>query len=173
MAHIVPAGPLTAASVDPELLEVVEEFPVSSCGKPLLTTFEVSARSALWRTSVSPSAPVSGPGRFGRVAGFPLIPHREHEHRIQRGSVAVQRHVAARIAADDQFPFAAGDRPADQGVVPERVDGADDLPGAGGGVLAVMLPRMVGDPVELVGDAGGDSQDMAGRGALAPSHVAL
>ena len=57
------------------------------------------------------------------ISSLPQDPHRQQKHRVDRRHIAVQRHITARGAADDEFAFAVFHGSPDQGAVGEDVDG--------------------------------------------------
>ena len=63
-----------------------------------------------------------GPNVSTRVTRLTLMAYRQHEHTIARFVVTVESEVAAPAARDHELAEARLDRPAQQGMVPERLD---------------------------------------------------
>lgn len=61
---------------------------------------------------------------------LPLRPHGQHKHRVDRRHIAVQRHIATRGAADDEFAFSVFHGPPDQGAMGQDLDGLQNFANA-------------------------------------------
>ena len=77
------------------------------------------------------------------VSFLPLRPHRQQKHRVDSGHIAVQRHIATRGAADDQFPVAVFNGTPDQGAVGQYLDRLQDFANALGRRARVELGDVV------------------------------
>lgn len=58
---------------------------------------------------------------------LPLRPYRQHKHGVDSRLIALQRHITARGAADDEFAFAVFHGPPNLGAVGQDLDGFQNV----------------------------------------------
>lgn len=83
-------------------------------------------------------------------ARFALSANGEHEDDVDFRHVPVQRDIALRIVADDQFTHRLSCGPPDQRATGQYVDGLDDRIDASMRIDRVMRKQMRDDPVEVL-----------------------
>ena len=65
----------------------------------------------------------NGHSRFMLIPSLALRPHRQHKHGVDSRHITVQRHVATRGTADDEFAFAVFHESPNQGAVGQDLNG--------------------------------------------------
>jgi hypothetical protein len=75
---------------------------------------------------------------------------RQHQRRVDHLQVAIQRHVAVRVAADKQFTPVFAGRPADQRIAFQHIERADDLRHPRVGIGDLVLAQVRDDQVEVI-----------------------
>src|SRR5690606_26368439 len=83
------------------------------------------------------------------IAPLALRADRQDKRSVDHRQVTIQRHVAPRIASDQQFAAVIAGRATYQRIVRQHVEGADDLLHARRGVLDLVLVKMLDDPVQV------------------------
>src|SRR5450759_1459661 len=93
---------------------------------------------------------------IGLTADFMLIPrlalgpYRKHEHRVDSRHIAVQRHIAARGAANDEFASAVFHGSPDQRAMGQDLNGIQNFANALGRGAWVKLGDVLKKTVEIV-----------------------
>lgn len=93
-------------------------------------------------------------GSLPGVSGLPLPTQGKHEHRVDFRHIPVQGDVAMRESSDDQRTGRSLDRPPDERVVFEHINGPDDALHASYRIFAIVLDKMVEDAFEIIDNLG-------------------
>ena len=120
------------------------------------------------RTKRDPPPPVlarepAGPlRRISPVPCFSLTTNCENEYRVYLLYVTIQRYVAVSATPDHQLSQVGLHRPADQWVLLEDVDCADDFTHPRGCIVDLVCEQMIQDTIEVVRQL---------RGEFDPGHT--
>jgi hypothetical protein len=102
------------------------------------------------RTPVLAREPAAALRRISRVPRFSLTTNCEDEYRVYLLYEPIQRYVAVSSTPDHQLPEVSLDRPADQRILLEDVDCADDLTHPRGCIVDLVREQMVQDTIEVL-----------------------
>lgn len=89
-----------------------------------------------------------------RVAPFTLRTNGKDQDDVDQWQVSIQRDVPAWSTANQQFPLVVAGGTANQGVVRQHIQSADNPAPPGLGAFDLVLLKRVHDPIEVIDDTG-------------------